>query len=253
MGIGNDVMDLGHRSCRAREPGDRLLGRILDPAEYAWLEQHQPGGPWSTPLWALWAAKEAAFKASSKKGASAGVFSPTTLVCELLLTSMGSPTGRGDVISIRGTVRGESLEAPVSVRGTSDGEHLHVIGWSVPDSGATARVEAGVERVPEGSDLESLRTRFTNAEWEGVHSTPSAIVRLEARERLRAMISEASGEPVDPAAIEILTAPGLNGSGLPGRTPPSLRIDGRTLTGWDVSLSHHGRYVAWALTQRRER
>jgi hypothetical protein len=33
----------------------------------------------------------------------------------------------------------------------------------------------------------------------------------------------------------------------PGRTPPVVEVDGVPLTGVDLSLSHHGRYVAWAL------
>lgn len=251
MGIGNDVMDLAHRSCRARKPGDRLLRRILDPTEHAWLEDRLPGGPWSAPLWALWAAKEAAFKATSRKGLPAGVFSPTTWVCDLELTTVDSAVGPGSM-SIRGTVRGPSLRNPVIVRGTSDGEHLHVIGWTGRETDEHPALETGVHRIPEGSELDALRARFTDDEWEGVHSTPSAIVRLEAREQLRTMMAEAAEGSLDPSAVEILTSPGPDGRGLPGRTPPSLRMNGRTVTEWDLSLSHHGRYVAWVLTRNRD-
>lgn len=250
--VGNDVVDLAHPACQGRSPGDRLLSRILSEKEHAWLDSGTDA-LWPVRLWALWAAKETAFKVGAKsEGAS--VFAPATLECSLTIeappggfTPAGGKSSAG--VHIEGTVLGPGSNGEVRVEGTSDGNLLHVVGWSpAKESPPPGFFEVGVETMPEGDAeeaLDSFRGRFSEVEWQGVHSIPSARVRLLVRERLRtAIASRGAPGAEDPAdqSVEILTS-----RDRPGRTPPRIRIAGEDRPDLDVSLSHHGRYLAWAL------
>jgi len=253
--IGNDVVDLRHPACRGRAPGDPFAARILAEPERAWLGEAADAASWSLRLWALWAAKETAFKALEKGSAPSRIFRPSSLVCELRIESLDvTGLGGGTITRFTGRVVRKApggdrhghtehpVSMPVAVEGTSDGSWLHMIGWSGGQARPPAwRLDAGVEGSgppagPLGMDaLEAFRAAFSQEEWEGVHSAPSARARILARDRLAAALA-------DEMDIEILTS-----GERPGRTPPRIRIGGRERPDLDLSLSHHGRFVAWAL------
>jgi phosphopantetheinyl transferase (holo-ACP synthase) len=241
--VGNDVMDLKDPRCRDRAPGDRLVTRILATEEQLALERTADLESWRLALWAHWAAKEAAYKVWSKVLPGSGPFVPRALVAELEI----SPSDSAGVAHITGAVRETGGAPSVRVSGVSDARYVHVVGWSGPTDGPLGgRVETGLDEVAEDSiDVTGLRDRFTVAEWDGVRSRPGAVVRLLARERVRAIIESrgsaghSNGEATD---VQIITSGAARGS-----TAPKIRIADREMPGWDVSLSHHGRYVAWAL------
>jgi hypothetical protein len=218
-------------------------------------------------LWSLWAAKEAAFKVGAKCWA-ATVFAPGALHAALTLVPEPGVGGKaagsrdddaaagvvrvsgtvaegplGEPVHVSGIVSGGPLAAPVRVEGGSDGSYVHVAGWSPGDDVPPPwRMEVGIEAVtePEGpvesEALEGYRERFTAAEWAGIHSVSSARVRLLARARLREMVGLAE------APVEIVTS-----GEKPGRTPPRVLVGGSEHPELDVSLSHHGRFLAWAI------
>ena len=242
--IGNDVMDLRDPRCRDRSRDDPLLDRILSPGERDWMEAAATQERSSIRLWALWAAKEAAFKVHSKLFAG-GPFLPRAFSCRLE-TDVPSD---GTVVRIRGVISRLDSEMLVTVEGSSNGSYVHLIGWD----GATARprrgrLEVGLEEVDfENSEeqLEALRSRFSPAEWERIHSLPSARARLLARDRIRTHLpSPGAGNAIGARdeAIEIRTT-----GDRPGQAPPQIWFAGREVAELDLSLSHHGRFVAWAL------
>jgi len=270
--IGNDVVDLRHPACRGRTPGDPFAARILADPERAWIDEAPDAASWSLRLWALWAAKETAFKALEKGPFPSRVFRPRSLVCDMLIESLEVlGLGGGAITRFSGRVvrkaaggeldgdSGDSGPIPVAVEGTSDGSWLHMIGWSGGQARPPAwRLDAGVEGSgppagPVGMEaLEAVRAAFSEEEWEGVHSIPSARARILARDRLAAALASAPRPEPGPARpthrgavgmdIEILTS-----GDRPGRTPPRIRIAGHERPDLDLSLSHHGRFVAWAL------
>ena len=247
--LGNDVVDLAHRACRERRPGDRFLERVLDPAEREWLGGDQERDTWMIRLWALWAAKETAFKVVSKLAGAQDVFRHRGFVGSLELEDAGC---RG-VLRIRGRVRGPEVSGVVTVEGSSDGEHVHLVGWgAVREAEAGDRappLEAGLEAGSgRGAALADYRTHFSDREWEGIRTVHGAEARLRARARLEAYLGaedrDRSGDRRKdrPSAVEILTS-----AERPGRTPPRIRVAGVDRPDLDLSLSHHGRFVAWAL------
>jgi phosphopantetheinyl transferase (holo-ACP synthase) len=243
--LGNDVVDLGHPSVASPQRKDRLEARVLAPEERSWLDEGEPGEPVrTTRFWSLWAAKETAYKVLCKSLGSSPVMVHRTLVCRLESSSAAE-----ELLE----VGGEVLSGPLRVRlsGWASSEYVHLAGVGsrgelaagpppAPETstpgGLRLPLEMGVERIPEGLVLEELRHRFSEEEWAGVHGIPSAWVRILARRRLAGLLAPSSG------AVEILTS-----GDRPGRTPPTIRVDGSPRPDLDLSLSHHGRFVAWAL------
>ena len=193
MSVGNDVVDLADRETRLCGLHPRFEERVFGAAEREALEASRSR---HRLHWALWAAKESAYKARKRLDAGA-VFSPKEFEVELssLLTTGGVAVGRvfhrGDVFELEVRVDGASVHAVA----TSEGE-------------AGARVLWKVERT---------------------RGDPGVAARRLA---VRA-IGSALG--LDPAGLRIV-----------GRPP--LAIDrGRRLEA-ELSLSHHGRFVAVACT-----
>jgi len=226
--LGNDLVDLRHARRIAARSGrlERLKARILSDAEWDWLTT----APSEDRIWILWAAKEVAFKVRCKIHQATPVFQPRQFTSALLL----SP-GETGWLDVTGEVRGEAVE--VSVHGWACSEYVHLMGWNggtVP-SGA----EMGVERIPDDIQLPELREHFTLREWRCIHSLPSAWVRILAKRRLAGLFGK--GEE----GLEIVTSEIHR-----GQKPPRVLVRGRETNAVDLSLSHHGRYVAWAVIPR---
>ena len=92
-----------------------------------------------------------------------------------------------------------------------------------------------------GAPIEAILERLTERERRPVHSRSSALVRLAARSAL------AHGLDVEERRVQVVC-----GEGPKGRMPPEALLDGRAAPA-DVSLSHHGKWLAWAIrvTERR--
>lgn len=196
MSLGNDVVDLG-------DPESRLLGlhprwaeRVFAPPEREALEAARDAGESARHLlhWALWAAKESAYKAR-KRAAPATVCSPREFVVEL------APLPRADGVADGRVVhRGEAYGLEVRI----DGPCLHAIAAAPETLGSRILARAAVTRGDPGDCVRRLAVR-----------------------------AFASALGVAPGRLRV-----------DGR-PPVLLEDGRS-AGACLSLSHHGRFVAFA-------
>jgi len=223
------VVDLSSpRLARALERG-RLARRILDPVEARALERSADPFP---ELWALWSAKEAAFKVVSKLLGAPPPFAHRSFGVRWQ-EGPGSPAGRS------GQVRWADLAIAVLVRPGPG--LLHAVAWADAEGGSALAPPAAFAAAldepasPWSGPHEALLSRLTAREAEAVHHRASAAVRLAARRALAEALA------VDEARLEIVCAPGPT-----GRRPPSLLLDGSP-QGVDLSLSHHGGWIAWAL------
>lgn len=236
LAVGNDVVDLADPRCVGRASDTRFVERVFDPGEARAIDSASDP---DLALWLRWAAKEAAFKVVSKLSGSPPPFRHAAFVSEM--DAPGSRDAGAEPLS--GRVRYGTRDIALRARVTE--EWLHVL--AVPRGEAFDEVEAGVAPLAEDADLlpdpgdapawgSFLEARFSADERPSIHSAPSALVRLRARE----VLCRRLGEEED--AVEIV-CPG----GPAGRTPPEVRVRGGSGRA-DVSLSHHGRWVAWAVT-----
>lgn len=199
---------------------------------------------WAVRLWALWAAKESAFKVCCKLvGDSA--FRPRGFLCRL---EAEVPPDDPSITRIRGEVEATNPGLSITVEGSANQSYVHVVGWASSGSRSRrSRLESGVEEVASGDSrtpLGTLRNRFTLEEWVGIHSLRSAQARLLARERVRSHLvpeAEVAGRNVS-GRVEIRTTGHRS-----AKLAPQVWFGGSRIRDLDLSLSHHGRFVAWAL------
>jgi phosphopantetheine--protein transferase-like protein len=200
VSLGNDVVDLDDPETLLRGLHPRFVERVFTPRERAALR----ASPQRHRLhWALWAAKESAYKAQ-KRGAAPTVFSPGE--CDVELSPLPA-AGESGAVTGRATHRGERIAVEVRL----DGATVHAI----------AKAEDAA-RAP-------VLWRVATA----VGDPGVAVRRLAA-----AAIGSALA--LEPAELQIV-----------GR-PPVVLHRGRPLDA-TLSLSHHGRLVAFACRVGRGR
>jgi phosphopantetheinyl transferase (holo-ACP synthase) len=216
--VGNDVVDLGLPENRDRSKDRRFLERVFTREEQEGIAR--AACP-DTLLWALWAAKEAAFKAVGRADPAVGSVPrryPVLLDgragdCPAAGTGAAGDETENPVDSLSGMVHTLHGALPVHVLLTGDWVHALAAGTK----GALARLIHQVDRLDEP----------------GAETDPSRAVRA----RLARRIADRWGCRVE--AIEVRKNP---------RNPdaPCLFLHGRELP-VAVSLSHDGRFTAFAL------
>ena len=191
MSVGNDVVDLALPETRLGGLHSRWGERVFCPAEREALDASP-----SRHLmhWALWAAKESAYKAR-KRLEPETVFSPKEFEVEL-----SSLPATGGVAAGRVVHRGNVFELEVRLEGAC----VHAV--------ATSEEEAG-----------------TRVLW----NVESALGDPGVAARRLATTAIGSALGLDPADLRVV-----------GRPPVATLRDRRIELG--VSLSHHGRFVAFA-------
>jgi phosphopantetheinyl transferase (holo-ACP synthase) len=235
--VGNDIVDLARPRTHGRSADERFVARILGADEQQTV--HSSAEP-DVELWCHWAAKEAGYKVISKLVGTPPPFVHRAFEVawsEVVPAAAGHPS-ESHVIR-RGTVRWREHGARVSVALHAHG--VHAVAHAAPKAteervcvrSRVARLDA-----PEGAwagTLEELLPLFSRREADAVYSRASAAVRVAARGELAALLD------VPEPRLEIVCAPGRA-----SQRPPRVLLDGRE-TEADVSLSHDGPLIAWAL------
>ncbi|MDI6726298.1 MAG: 4'-phosphopantetheinyl transferase superfamily protein [Smithellaceae bacterium] len=202
-------MDLHSPEARGKCLDQPFAARVLTAAEEEALDRN---GRRDLLLWLIWAAKETAFKAMSK--AEGGLsFIPRRFQLDLA----GIPADLSSLGNWYGLVRTPGGEVYVKADATDD--YVHVVGCT--DGEALKRITAFCA-APGGDEAELPR------------SEESRLVRGTAIETLAVYLG------VSPTDLEIRRLPGVKGLG------PPLLYHKDTPAAVDLSLSHHGRYVAVA-------
>ena len=221
--VGNDIVDLLDPRTAGKHADRRFIARVLDDGERVALSQAEDP---AVALWAFWAAKEAAYKVASKLRGAPPLFAHAAFA---VTWTESEPDGWA------GRVAYEELQIPVVV--ARSGAVIHAV---AAFGAAVGSALLGSERLGEPPEawnarLAELLPRFTEREADAVHSLPSAAVRIRARSALAAVLA------AEEADLEIVCDPGVT-----GRRPPRVLLRGRAAPA-DVSLSHHGSWVAWAV------
>ena len=216
--IGNDIVDLEDPDTRPETFRPRFDERVFDPAERRSIARDSDP---HTRRWAHWAAKEAGYKLGRQVDEDF-VFTPSRLVARF--DSIESEAG-GRTLR-RGTLTLPRALAPglghLELRSDERAERVHVLA------------------APPGADWEAITDAI---EIIAPDADPSARVRDLAR----FMIARDLG--IDEARVEI----GRRGDPRAGGAAkiPTALIDG-SRSGLVLSLSHHGRFVACAMTLRAD-
>ncbi len=214
MLVGNDIVDLHDPWSQA----DRIHGRF-DSRAFTSAERARIRGSRSAHQlrWSLWAAKESAFKVARKLDGEVRFF-PRKFVVRMLedaRAEVSHGVGRFNVWFERADEWLHALAVPVADLATGSRSEVHDGSAGEPPMGARARVG---------------RVEIDGSAGRG--DRPSIRVRELARTAVGSLMN------ISPAEIDIVTQGGI----------PTLRRQDERLP-VDLSLSHHGRFVAcaWAM------
>lgn len=230
--IGNDIVDLAEPGVAGKEHDRRFMDRVFTPEER--LRILDAAAP-TLALWRTWTAKETAFKIASKLREGV-IFAhrrfevgpdPNGAV------DTGGPSAPASWVS----VRFEDLE--MRVRWETALDYIHCIGQLARRGSEIApadpdpwrgprRLLAGIVR-----DNQGLGGALTSAERASVHSTASERARLLARQLM--------------ARWDLQGAEIVRMWRAWRWSPPVVARLGQPVVGFDVSLSHDGRFVAAAV------
>jgi phosphopantetheine--protein transferase-like protein len=222
--VGVDVVDLTADRLRNRRLSRRFLERVFTEEERDRIDAAEDP---VAETWTLWASKEAGFKVASKILGNPPVFRHRAF-------QVTDPPRNPQT-----TLRYRDIVLDLTVR--ADPDRIVVHAWNDPSSLVMVsemscdEAEAVLEfREP---FEEWCEAHFSRAERDAVHSRPSAFVRLLARRDAARFLDVAEDR------LAVRCTPGRI-----GRRPPFLYLDGEELSFADLSFSHHGGQLAWALT-----
>jgi len=199
-------VDLQEPGNRGKSRDARFLKRILTPAECLKVILSRQA---DRTLWALWAAKESAFKVIKKR--DPGVSARPRQYRVLFFSAPGNTDERKESALVSGVVT--TPRGSVQIRLQFTAGYVHCIGTDAPWSAMDA-IRWQVNEIPAGSD-------------------ESQQVREEAKRHLACHFREA------PEEIHIRAA-GATGA-------PAVYLGDRR-TSIDISMSHDGRFTAHAFS-----
>ena len=222
--VGMDVVDVRDRRCVGKANDVRFLSRVLSDAERRALATVPDP---DVALWCFWAAKEAAFKVASKVRGQPPAFVHAAFRVALPVPLTDGALGSVDWEDLSVFVRWHQMPGRVAALAWNGVVTDRPPEW---DWGAAANLDPDP-----AAPMEALLLNLSKRERRPVHARNSALVRLAARAAL------ARGLGVDETRVEIVCREGPK-----GRVPPEVLIDGKAAPA-DVSLSHHGEWLAWAI------
>ncbi|MDP2643995.1 MAG: 4'-phosphopantetheinyl transferase superfamily protein [Desulfobacterales bacterium] len=221
--VGNDVVDLNDEEVLNKHCDARFIRRVFDPNEQRMISR---SGNSCRTLWMIWASKETAYKILSKI-AWRGPFSPRLLqVGSIICLKKGF---------FRTKVKCQERQVDVHIDCQQDRIHAAgragVRGTSVENNECFAM--AAERQIPSGG-IEDLKKSFTDDELKSIQSQESAWVRHFAKKDLTKQLK------IPYAELSIIRRREDFKWG-----PPQVYRNNAVLA-IDISLSHHGKWIAWA-------
>lgn len=242
--IGLDVVDLSDARSAGKAGDARFVRRVFTETEARRIASSPDP---DLALWIHWAAKEAAFKAETCASGTPPVFVHSEF--EFVSADPMPPRSQGSDLTWSPSVTGTILrpEGRYRVSASVSGA---VLALAEPhrdppaEDGAAIEVRAAsTEAVLDRlglPDLDEARRRTDlHPEVTRAHSPASAAVRLALRSDLR----DALARRGDPHARHLVV---VTPEGPIGRTPPHVEDPEGIRKDVAISISHHGRHVAWA-------
>ncbi len=234
--VGNDIVDLQVESAQGKSNDLRFMRRVFTASERKAIELSKTPEP---TLWRLWAAKEAAYKVVCKLQKPRPVFSHAQFGVDLknsvelgLFSNIVHAT-----VKFRATI--------LEVQFADGPDFIHAIAYCPFGSGLDEFEIHSGNRATSSADLsllndhDWLQSNFTEDELLSCVRSESALVRYFSKKSIADQLK------IQESQIQIIRPQ------IPDNyQPPYLLVD-RRRSEVDISLSHHGRFVAWAFSARR--
>ncbi len=219
--LGNDIVSLKHAGIRNKFQHTRFVDRVFTPSEKSTiLTSSFP----DITLWTMWAAKEAAYKVTSKIK-STPVFSHKKF----------KVLGLGEIDPGHTDVCVEFSEKNFSGYAEITEDVIHVVLGSESFSQSEVLVTTHLmseEEKEQWMKQEVWTSYFSKEEMESIHHRESAFIRYLCKNKIANLIN------CDPSQVQIIR-PTIMGKS----EPPFVLIDNQP-SNIDISLSHHESWLA---------
>jgi len=226
--LGNDIVDLRASGVAGKSRHARFVNRVFSDDERSAIHTAQDA---DLTLWLFWAAKETAFKVISK------VSGPPVFAHKKFATTLLEPASPGTVpLTVTHGTHTILVEAALHK------DYVHAVG-TLRSEDDPADVLAGVHRGvhamteadrEEWGDTATWHSHFNQAELGSIRRAESALVRFHCKNA----IAEELGIPANRLQIVRHTRKGKT-------LPPFVLLDNQPWPDIDISLSHHGGWLAW--------
>lgn len=233
--MGNDIVDLCEAECAVKSKDARFVSRVFNELEQNTISKSANR---DFTLWMLWAAKETAYKIVSK------LTSPPVFAHKLFRATLQKmSTLEGD--SIRAVIPIDYNHKFVEVGITGDTEHIHAVGSYITSGKASDYLLFSKTKMLDPLEFNQfqqdayLRKCFTDEERASIRDTEAALVRYYSKQDIAARLN------INPAQLQIIRPKAQN-----KMQPPYLLIDNKQIN-VDISLSHHGKWVAWVYSMSK--
>jgi len=221
--VGVDVVDLTRARAERPRRSRRFLERVFSARERERIDAAREP---QTEVWRMWAAKEAAYKVISKLGEAPPPFHHARFEVQ---NPPDEPVTR---------LAWEDVQISLGFR--VEPAHLLAWAWIGPVTplfvGHESVDSVRARREVTGDPEIWIPRQFSEEESDAIHGLESALVRLAAREDAAHLLG------VREARLAIVCPPGHT-----GLRPPYLLDQGAARADADISLSHDGSRLAWAI------
>lgn len=207
--VGNDIVNLNDPNARKKSANIRFLNRVFTPNERKLIDRASVP---DSAVWSIWAAKEAAYKAVSQKGAAV---SSSPLRYEVDPHPGGdasAPCCEGTVVTPGGDVFFRTACGP---------DFVHCIAVDSPEDWGC--IVWGMQR-------------FDPVNRSGAGMPDESLLARSAAQKSIAFFYNVNEEELE-----------IRRAGEPGANPPAAYLQGRLMT-VNLSLSHDFPFVAYAFT-----
>lgn len=227
--LGNDIVDLKQAGVRGKWQHSRFVARVFTKAEQTFIQDSPEP---DLALWSLWAAKESAYKLISKI-TSPPVFSHKRFAAVLQDAMQVNSGGAPFSMPINFEDQVISIEIKIT-RNYILAEGQFASGGAAADYD----VISGVEQITAAEEAEwpnelLLEKKFSAAERESIHHAAAARARILCKQAITKKISG------DISRLQIIRP--VRG----GKSQPPYVLHDDQRCDIDISLSHHGQWVAW--------
>ena len=231
--VGNDVVDLAEERQSHKSSTTQFLKRVFTPAEQTLLSNSSHP---ELVLWIFWAAKETAFKIMSKLNGIQGFSHKEYEVCDLALGNIEAAGGE-----VRLKVAAEHGEVPVAVQW--NGVCLHAVGGVLREDNEARAYECCWGQRDFGNPTQEILREFETGqsalsleEKKSIQSPESAWVRFYVKKDIE---KKTNSDYKDLQIIRPLKQ---------GRMQPPTLLRQNQRAPMDLSISHHGAFVAWVFS-----
>lgn len=230
--LGNDIVDLLSPDIQQKYLDQRFLQRVFTAQEITTIQNHTNK---NQVLWAIWAAKEAAYKACQKQFPALIFAHQKFFLNNSTLISLAQSK---EFKELTGTLIYQNYTINIKLQNYSDAIHcLAVINDLQLPFKNWEKIHYSVLETylqPNNTNPLNLKKYFSEQELMSIFSTESLLTRLHAKQFLQTLGFDPCIEIIRPVQFNHLD-------------PPHLVIGNQVLTDCEISLSHDGQWVAVAV------